>query len=401
MRFILILYLAIVVRAQSFLEAIGAYPQLSNFTSLLTDYPVLASSLLSASATSPQTILVPDNTAFLNYENLTGIPVSAVPTTDLAPVIQYHILSGLLKSHNFAAPQGITIPTSLVGQKYDNRTAGAALSSVGATNGNHDGQVVFIVPKTNDSTTTLLVRQLSSAGAVVQSGLGQQVNLTAIDGTWDGGSFHIVDGFLTLPEVCTETIQTWGLSSLDDSLNRTGLSSTLDHLNNVTCLGPSDQAFLQAGSPDIKANVSTLTNALMFHTIPEPLYSNFLQDGQTFTSLSNGTIRVTLKDGDIFFNDAKVTQANVITNNGLMHVLDRVMSPLEDASATGTTTVGPLTTPVASTVTSSITTTVTATESSSAPSSSNTAQATSAAAALHCLWRWEALAFLVGHVYLL
>jgi hypothetical protein len=50
----------------------------------------------------------------------------------------------------------------------------------------------------------------------------------------------------------------------------------------------------------------------MFHTIPEPLYSNFLTDGQTFTSLSNATVRVTFRDGAIFFNDAKLMQANVL-----------------------------------------------------------------------------------------
>jgi Fasciclin domain len=58
--------------------------------------------------------------------------------------------------------------------------------------------------------------------------------------------------------------------------------------------------------------VSTLSSALEFHTIPMPLYSNFLEDGQTFTTLSNDTVRVTFIDGAIYFNDAKVTQLNVL-----------------------------------------------------------------------------------------
>jgi hypothetical protein len=47
------------------------------------------------------------------------------------------------------------------------------------------------------------------------------------------------------------------------------------------------KAFLEASSLDTKANVSALASALAFYTIPMPLYSNFLEDGQTFTSLSN------------------------------------------------------------------------------------------------------------------
>jgi len=189
-------YLPFVVQAQSFLTAISAYPQLSNFSNLLSNNPVLASSLLTFSALAPQTVLVPDNGAFLSFEQATGQTVPSLSQGLLQPLIQYHTLSGLFTSQNFTAPEGITVPTGLMGPTYDNRTAGAALSSVGATTGNQDGQVVFIAP--NTTSTTLKVRQLGSPGAFVQSGLGHQVNLTAIDGHWDGGSFQIVDGFALL-----------------------------------------------------------------------------------------------------------------------------------------------------------------------------------------------------------
>lgn len=184
------------ISAQPFLKAISAYPQLSNFTGLLSSNPGLASGLLSFSASSPQTVLVPDDSAFQKYEQVTGKSISASPQEDLVPVVQYHSLAGLFTGDDFAAPAGITIPTGLTGPVYNNRSAGAALSSVGASTGNHDGQVVFIAPQ--NTSTSFTVRQLSSPGAFVQSGLAQQVNLTAIDGEWDGGKFHIVDGFVNI-----------------------------------------------------------------------------------------------------------------------------------------------------------------------------------------------------------
>ncbi|RDW82983.1 hypothetical protein BP5796_04474 [Coleophoma crateriformis] len=75
-----------------------------------------------------------------------------------------------------------------------------------------------------------------------------------------------------------------------------------------------------------------------------------------------------------------------------MYVLDRVMSPLQDAS----TTTGPLTTPIVPTVTSSVTTTLTATASSSLASRNSAAQVTSAVIALQYLWQWGTQALLVG-----
>lgn len=49
-----------------------------------------------------------------------------------------------------------------------------------------------------------------------------------------------------------------------------------------------------------------------FHTLPEVAYSNFLTDGMKFTSLQNATVTVTVKDNQIWFNDAKVIQPNVL-----------------------------------------------------------------------------------------
>jgi hypothetical protein len=40
----------------------------------------------------------------------------------------------------------------------------------------------------------------------------------------------------------------------------------------------------------------------------------------TFKTLNNLTVRVTIKDGDIYFNNAKVVEPNVLTNNGLVHM---------------------------------------------------------------------------------
>ena len=51
---------------------------------------------------------------------------------------------------------------------------------------------------------------------------------------------------------------------------------------------------------------------MQMHTIPQVLYTNFLEDGQEFLSDNNLTIRVTIISGDVYFNDAKVTTPNVM-----------------------------------------------------------------------------------------
>jgi uncharacterized surface protein with fasciclin (FAS1) repeats len=112
--------------------------------------------------------------------------------------------------------------------------------------------------------------------------------------------------------VCTYTIQNRNLTALTRALDRAGLSSTLDHLRNITCIAPIDDAFRKAGSPDASATADELASALTYHTLTEPVYTNFLQDGQQFTSVSNVTVKVTVNSTGIWFNDAKLIATNVL-----------------------------------------------------------------------------------------
>jgi transforming growth factor-beta-induced protein len=123
-----------------------------------------------------------------------------------------------------------------------------------------------------------------------------------------------VTSVLSPPAPCSRTIRTLGstLSGLDDALNKTGLYPTLDHAPNVTCLAPNTNAFTNAGNPQTVLNASELSGALLYHTLPMPLYTSFLTDGQEITSLANLTVRVTVNDSGIWFNDAKVIGENVL-----------------------------------------------------------------------------------------
>lgn len=118
--------------------------------------------------------------------------------------------------------------------------------------------------------------------------------------------------FLDLPLNCTNTISRWNLTGFRGGLDRTGLGSPLDVTQNVTCLGPSDQAFLQAGSPNVTANITDLAKLMLFHVIDQPLYTNFLADGQEYMTFSNQTVRISIRDGAIFVNDAELTHTNVM-----------------------------------------------------------------------------------------
>jgi hypothetical protein len=188
--------LIFVASAQTFLEAISQYPQLANFTTLMNNNPGLAGALLTSNASSLTsiTVLVPDNSAFDKLQKLLGVPVGSLSVAQLEPVLSYHLLVNELTTDNFTVANGTTQPTFLTGPLYNNRSAGAALGSSGAEGDPKNGQVVFI--ETKDEPTSarrFTVRQLPQPGVEVQGGLGHIINMTSVDGRWDGGVFQIVD----------------------------------------------------------------------------------------------------------------------------------------------------------------------------------------------------------------
>ncbi|KAL0942479.1 beta-ig-h3 fasciclin [Colletotrichum truncatum] len=312
------------ISSQSLVDALSKYPALSSFQQLLKDSP----GIINVNAKNVATVLVPDNealSAFVKLNNATSI--SQLSTERLRSIFQYHTLAAALNTTDFSASRGLTVPTKLVDTLYNLRSPGPALIKQFGEEAN--GQVLYISKDTLNS-PKFRVRQTGSTGdkASLRAGLGQTAELTGVDGVWDGGYFQVINTVLEPPRICSTTIRklSSSLSSLDDALKKVKLWQELDKKPNITCLGPSTEAFAAAGNPERNLNSDQLKNALLLHTLPQVTYSNYLTDGQEFVSLSNITVKVTVQGDQIWFNDAKVINPNVLTNNGLIHILDRVMS---------------------------------------------------------------------------
>jgi hypothetical protein len=106
-----------------------------------------------------------------------------------------------------------------------------------------------------------------------------------------------------------------------------------------------------------------------------PLYSTYITSGMVLQSLAGLDVTVAEVDGELYFNDAKVVSPNVLTNNGLIHVLDKVMSP----NGTAPAATGPASTTSTATTTSA---TATGTGSGTTATASESAKPTNGANAV-------------------
>lgn len=183
---LLVLGNAFFISAQSLLEAISLFPQLSDFRDLLNANPTSAPSLLTnlSSSVDKQTSLVPSNAAFENYRQTTGQSVSSLSSPDLKDTLDYHSLQGALSSSDTRNSTGLLSNTALSSPKHVNR----GLES----NGARKRQVVLIQHANSNDGSKIQVR---TAGSVdVKSGKGREISLNFGPGNWSGGYFYIVDG---------------------------------------------------------------------------------------------------------------------------------------------------------------------------------------------------------------
>ena len=129
-------------------------------------------------------------------------------------------------------------------------------------------------------------------------------------------------------------------TTLEAAVVAAGLAGTLSGDGPFTVFAPTDAAFaaLPAGTiPALLADpTGALTDILKYHVLAGSVKSTALSNGMTATTLLGKNITVTINANGVFINNAKVTVADIMTDNGVVHVINAVlMPPVTNARATG------------------------------------------------------------------
>jgi uncharacterized surface protein with fasciclin (FAS1) repeats len=94
---------------------------------------------------------------------------------------------------------------------------------------------------------------------------------------------------------------------------------------------PTDEAFaaLPAGTVEnlLKPeNKDKLAAILTYHVVAGKVMSTDLKDGMTAKTVQGSEVTIDLDNGAMV-NDAKVVSADVAADNGVIHVIDKVIMP--------------------------------------------------------------------------
>ena len=246
------------------------------------------------------TLFAPTDAAF---EKLGDDTVDALLKDEalLSSILAYHVLEGAVDAET---------AISLAGQQVDAVTGEALAISL-------QGDALFI----NDS----------------------EVVITDIVAS--NGIIHAIDTVLTPPvqepepelaNIVDTAVADGRFTTLAAALGAADLVDVLASPDSsFTVLAPTDDAFALLGEDTIAqllepTNRDVLRDILLYHVIPgEPLDSQTVLSlaGQMAKTANGDAIAISVSDGELFINDAKVIITDVLASNGIIHVLDMVLSP--------------------------------------------------------------------------
>ena len=259
----------------------------NGFTTLVTAvvqeelFPVLTN------PTSSLTVFAPSNSAFDELALKLGVSLTDIlALPNLADILTYHVI-------------------------------GSEVVSSALTN----GQIVQPV-----STTNTIKVSVNNDGV-----FANQSKVITADITSANGVVHVISEVVLPSETVIDVAIDNGFTSLTAAVAQEGLLSTLTNPHGeFTVFAPTDAAFDELATAlgtDLNGVLANpgLTNILLYHTLDTRVLSSDLSSGSV-TTLSGQNITVDLTMG-VMINDANVTTADVLADNGVVHILDKVLLP--------------------------------------------------------------------------
>ena len=132
-------------------------------------------------------------------------------------------------------------------------------------------------------------------------------------------------------DIVDTAVAAGSFKTLVAAVQAAGLVDTLKGEGPFTVFAPTDEAFaaLPAGTVEdlLKPeNKDKLTAILTYHVVSGKVMSTDLKDDMMAATVQGGKVKIDLDNGPMV-NDAKVVQADIATDNGVIHVIDKVIMP--------------------------------------------------------------------------
>jgi len=113
-------------------------------------------------------------------------------------------------------------------------------------------------------------------------------------------------------------------------VKQAGLAGALSGPGPLTVFAPTDAAFAavpKATLADLGKNPAKLKAVLLYHVVKGNVTAAQVTKLKSAKTLEGGSVPIHVTSGKVYIGDAQVTKTNVVTSNGVIHVINRVLIP--------------------------------------------------------------------------
>jgi len=132
-----------------------------------------------------------------------------------------------------------------------------------------------------------------------------------------------------MPTIVDVAVQAGSFKTLVQAVQAAGLVETLNGTGPFTVFAPTDDAFAQIPQETLQAVLADkekLTAILTYHVVPGKLMAADVVNSTRLQTVQGQSITVST-EGGVRVDDANVIQTDIEADNGVIHVIDRVIMP--------------------------------------------------------------------------
>ncbi len=277
-----------------------------------------------AADTTFYTVFAPTDNAFA------ALPAGALDTLLANPplltsVIQNHLLiedldaAGLVRLGTVLSAFGETLPITLTADSVV-QVANATVieADIMATNGVIHAIDTVLLPPDLVITPTVAAAAVTPVAPVTTT---QLVTTTDQIITMDTSA-------MTIGDVISATAE---LATLETALGAAGLLPALEVGGELTIFAPTNAAFEAIPAAELQTllnNTGTLAGVLQYHLVADNVSAaDLVRLGSALSTSSQPLTITTGADGTVLVNNTQIVQADIVTVNGVIHLIDAVLMP--------------------------------------------------------------------------
>jgi len=132
-----------------------------------------------------------------------------------------------------------------------------------------------------------------------------------------------------MADIVDTAVAAGSFKTLVTAVKAAGLVNTLKSKGPFTVFAPNDEAFAKLPKStvdDLLKDIPKLKAVLTYHVVSGKVMAADVANMNRAKTVQGQEVKIDVSNG-VRINDAKVIKADIVTDNGVIHVIDKVLMP--------------------------------------------------------------------------